>query len=395
MRRLLLLIYALIFVDEIVLLAIVPLTPIYGDELGLSKVETGVLLSASSVTTVASSIPIGLLADRVGARRLTLAAGVILALATLGHGLAGDFGLLLASRVAFGLASTTIWTAGVAWLSDSAPPGRRSSALGAVMAVAGIGGVVGPGFAGLVAEHAGTSVPFVATAIAAAAVTAALAASGPGGVADHEPQHVLATFRAARAEGLIVAAFAAMFIGGIADGVVNLLAPLQLDASDLSTGSIGLVFSASAAIFIVTSALVARLGDRAVTLAVLGVSALVLAGSFVPALIGRDAAPVIASVLARSPFLAVLYTVALPLGAEAARRTGLGRGAIIGLINLGWGSATAIGPVSAGGLAEAAGERVVYAVLVGACLAVGSWMLASARSAGRVASRLPAEAEPS
>src|SRR3990172_3130932 len=116
MRRLLLLIYALIFVDEIVLLAIVPLTPIYGDELGLSKVETGVLLSASSVTTVATSIPIGLLSDRVGAR-------------------------------------------------------RRTSALGAVMAVAGIGGVVGPGFAGLVAEHAGTAVPFVATAIAAAAVT--------------------------------------------------------------------------------------------------------------------------------------------------------------------------------------------------------------------------------
>jgi len=391
MRRLLFLIYALLFVDEVVLLAIIPLTPIFGDELGLSRIETGVLLSASSITTVAMSIPIGLLSDRVGARRLTLASGAILAVSTLGQGLAGDFGSLLASRIGFGLASTTIWTAGLAWLSDSAPAGRRSSALGAVMVVAGIGGVVGPGFAGVVAEHAGTAVPFLVAAIAAAAVTLGLASSGAGGVADHEPRHMLATFRAARAQSLIVAAFVAMFLGGTADSVVNLLAPLQLDANDLSTGSIGLVFSASAAIFIVTSAWVARVGERAVTLGVLGLSALALALSFAPALGGSESEPVIASVLARSPFLAVLYTVGLPLGAEAARRAGLGRGAVIGLINVGWGSATAVGPVAAGGLADSAGERAVYAVLIGACVAVGVWMVASARSASRV----PSEVEPS
>jgi len=391
MRRLLFLIYALLFVDEVVLLAIVPLTPIFGDELGLSKVETGLLLSASSITTVAASIPIGLLSDRVGARRLTLASGAILAVSSLGQGLAGDFGSLLAARIGFGLASTTIWTAGLAWLSDSAPAGRRSSALGAVMVVAGIGGVVGPGFAGVVAEHAGTAVPFVAAAIAAGAVTVGLASSGAGGVADHEPQHMLATFRAARAQRLIVAAFVAMFLGGTADSVVNLLAPLQLDANDLSTGSIGIVLSASAAIFIVTSAWVARMGERAVTLGVVGVSSLVLGCSFAPALVGNESEAVIASVLARSPFLAVLYTAALPLGAEAARRAGLGRGAVIGLINVGWGSATAVGPVAAGGLAEVAGERAVYAVLVGACVAVGLGMVASARGASRV----PAEVEQS
>lgn len=391
MRRLLFLIYALLFVDEVALLAIIPLTPIFTDELGLSKVEVGVLLSASSITTVVTSIPIGLLSDRVGARRLTLASGAILAVSTLGQGLAGDFGSLLASRIGFGLASTTIWTAGLAWLSDSAPVGRRSAALGAVMVVAGIGGVVGPGFAGVVAEQAGTAVPFFVAAIAAAAVTLGLASSGAGGVADHEPQHMLATFRAARAERLIVAAFVAMFLGGTADSAVNLLAPLQLDANDLSTGSIGIVFSASAALFIVTSAWVARIGERAVTLGVVGVSALLLAGSFAPALAGSESEAVIASVLARSPFLAVLYTVGLPLGAEAARRAGLGRGAVIGLINVGWGSATAVGPIAAGGLAEAAGERIVYAVVLGACLVVGAWMLASARST----SRLPAEAEQS
>ena len=390
-KRVLVLLYGLVFLDEVVLLAIIPLTPTFSEELGLSKLEAGVLLSASSLTTVIFSIPIGLLADRIGARRLTLAAGGILAGSTLGQGLAGDFGTLLASRIAFGVASTTLWTAGIAWLSDSAPAKRRSSAIGAVMVVAGIGGIVGPGFAGLLAEHTGTATPFVVTAVAAAVVTLVLARSGPGGLSEHEPQHPLATLRAAGSERVILAAFVAMVIGGIADSVVNLLAPLQLDENGLSAGSIGLAFSASAGIFLVTAAAVAHRGERAVNVRVVGASTVALACSFIPVLAGAGTGSVIGAVLARSPFLAVLYTAALPLGSEGARRAGLGRGAVIGVMNVGWGSATAFGPVAAGGVAEVAGEQVVYAALVVACVAAGAWMLAAARSARHV----PAEAEAS
>ena len=391
MRRVLVLLYGLVFVDEVVLLSIIPLTPTFSEELGLSKLEAGVLLSASSVTTVIFSIPIGLLADRIGARRLTLAAGGILAVSTLGQGLAGDFGTLLASRIAFGVASTTVWTAGIAWLSDSAPTKRRSSAVGAVMVVAGVGGIVGPGFAGLLAERSGTAMPFVVTAIVATVVTLGLARSGPGGVAEHEPQHPLETLRAAGRDRVILAAFVAMVIGGIADSVVNLLAPLQLGDNGLSSGSIGLAFSASAGIFLVSAAAVAHRGERAVNVRVVGASSVALACSFVPVLAGAGTGSVTAAVLARSPFLAVLFTAALPLGSEGARRAGLGRGAVIGLMNVGWGSATAVGPVAAGGVAEVAGEQVVYAALMVACVAAGVWMLASTRAARRV----PAEAEAS
>ena len=216
MRRLLVLIYGLIFVDEIVLLAIIPLIPTFSDKLDLTKLETGVLLAAAPVTTAIASLPAGLLADRIGARRLTLGAGAVLALSTAGQGLAGDFGSLLAARVGFGLASTTIWTAGIAWLSDSAPAGRRSSAVAAVVAVAGVAAILGPGFAGLLAEHSGLAVPFVATAVAAATITLVLARSGPGGTADHAPPHLLETLRAAGAERVIFAALVAMFVGGIA-----------------------------------------------------------------------------------------------------------------------------------------------------------------------------------
>ncbi len=91
MRRLLFSIYALILVDEVLLLALVPLAPTYRDELGLSKTETGALLGASGFATVFISIPAGILADRIGARRLTIAAGFLLALAGLVQGLADEF----------------------------------------------------------------------------------------------------------------------------------------------------------------------------------------------------------------------------------------------------------------------------------------------------------------
>ena len=394
MRRLLFLIYALVFLDEIVLIAIIPLLPTFSDRLDLTTLETGVFLASASVTTAIASLPVGLLADRIGARRLTLGAGALLALSAAGQGLAGDFATLLASRVGFGVASTTIWTAGVAWLSDSAPAGRRSSAVGAVIVVAGVAGIISPGFAGLVAEHSGVATPFVVTAIAAAAVTIWLARSGPGGIADHEPLHPLDTLRAAGADRVILAAFVAILIGGIADSVVNLLAPLQLDAHGLSSGSIGLAFSASGGIFLVTSAAVARRGDRAVRLSAAGAAVLVLALSFLPVVAGTGAGAVIASVLVRSPFLAVLYTVALPLAAARAGRAGLGQGAVIGLMSLGWGVSTTVGPVAAGGLAQAAGEQVVYGVALGACLVAGLWILAAARGA-RVASAAAAQTKPS
>ena len=121
MRRLVFSIYALILVDEVVLMAIFPLAPTFADDLGLSKTETGALLAASAFATVLVAVPAGVLADRIGARRLTIAAAVLLTLATLGQGLAGELWSLLLARAAFGAASATIWTAGIAWLSDSVP----------------------------------------------------------------------------------------------------------------------------------------------------------------------------------------------------------------------------------------------------------------------------------
>ena len=88
MRRSVLPIYALILLETLVWIAMVPLAPTFADEFGLNGVETGMILAAASLAALVVAFPLGVLADRLGARRVTIASAVLFTLATLGQGLA-------------------------------------------------------------------------------------------------------------------------------------------------------------------------------------------------------------------------------------------------------------------------------------------------------------------
>src|SRR5687767_12951000 len=86
LRRLLALVSAVVLVDVVFYSAIVPLLPAYTDDLDLSKSEAGVLAGSYAAGTGLAAIPAGLLAARLGPRRVLL----------------GGLGLLTVSCVAFG-----------------------------------------------------------------------------------------------------------------------------------------------------------------------------------------------------------------------------------------------------------------------------------------------------
>src|SRR5919197_1093069 len=130
MRRAAFAVYGLILLETLVWVALVPLAPTFARELSLSKVETGAILAAASFATLVVAFPIGVLADRVGARALTLGSAGLFTASCVGQGLAGDFWSLIVSRAAFGVALGVTWTAGVAWLADDAEA-ARARALGA------------------------------------------------------------------------------------------------------------------------------------------------------------------------------------------------------------------------------------------------------------------------
>src|SRR3954465_9330087 len=149
--------YAMIFVSVVADVAVVPLLPTLTREHGLSSLDTALLLSTTTFAMVVVTLPLGRLADRVGARPLVACAGGFVVLGSIVLALANGLPALLAGRTLIGIANGIIWTAGV---MIAGAPGRPAGATGRAIAAGGTGLLVGPVLAGLVGDRIGTRAPF-------------------------------------------------------------------------------------------------------------------------------------------------------------------------------------------------------------------------------------------
>src|SRR6187402_1548393 len=359
----------------------IPLAPTYADDFGLNGVETGAILAAASLAALVAALPLGVLADRFGAREVTLASAGLFTLATLGQGVAGDFWTLLIARAGFGAAFGALWGAGASWLSNSLVHERRAAALAAATTVAGVGFTIGPVFAGVVADRFETGTPFVLLAVGAAAVTISLFTVPAVHVTDVATQSLRVTLRVVRRDELVLAGIAIIVLIGLVGGGVNLLVPLQLKSNGVSAAQIGLLFSVASLVYTVVSAVVARLGERSATLRVGGVSALLTGTTIVLVLVSPSTVTAVAFVLLRAPPWSTMDTIIYPLAAAGAHRSALGRGSVMGLVMLGWASASTVGPILAGAIADSAGDRAAYATMILFCALIGLWLLRAARRA--------------
>ena len=259
------LLHALFFVAAATQSAIVPLLPRLSHAYGLSPSAGALLLAAPGLATLAVSMPAGVLADRLGARRVTVAATFLMGAAAVAQA-APSYLVLIGGRLAFGLAFGIVWTTGVAWMSSSQGE-SGSPRLGAVATSAAVGMVAGPAIGGIVADQFGLSSPFLAVGGLAAALGTLLWRQP----ADARPTHPetggsLREFvRAAARELGVLTGAGVLAIGGAVGGVTQLLVPLQLHQAGFSASGTGIAFSAAAGVYIVVSAFVVKLGRRATT----------------------------------------------------------------------------------------------------------------------------------
>jgi MFS family permease len=169
--------------------------PLWGDNLGLSDAEIGIIFGVSSAIDMTLFYPVGVVMDRWGRKwagvpcLLTMSVGLALIPLT------GDFvsllGASLLTSFGNGLGSGIVMTLG----ADFSPPIGRADFLGVWRLVADVGTAGGPALLGAVAAIAGLSAATVATGglgLAGAAVMAFLvteplrrdqprAAPGPAG----------------------------------------------------------------------------------------------------------------------------------------------------------------------------------------------------------------------
>ncbi|MCE9574292.1 MAG: MFS transporter [Deltaproteobacteria bacterium] len=139
---------------------------VWRSRFGLSGSETGLLVAAPVLLGALARLPIGLLADRFGARRVLAILMIACAapVAYVPH--APSFTALVAGAIMLGFAGAT-FAAGVSYVSGWAPPARRGTALG-VFGVGNGGQSIAIFLGPLVAHEVGW--PTVFHAVAAALV---------------------------------------------------------------------------------------------------------------------------------------------------------------------------------------------------------------------------------
>src|SRR5436189_1848751 len=144
MRRLLLLVCALVAVDTLLYAALTPLLPHFADTLHLSKTGAGVLVAAYAAGALVGGIPGGAAAARLGAQRAVLVGLTLMGLSSLGFAFAHGFGPLLAARFVQGCGSGFTWAGAFAWLLAAAPRDRRGELIGTALGAAVFGALFGP-----------------------------------------------------------------------------------------------------------------------------------------------------------------------------------------------------------------------------------------------------------
>ena len=153
-----------------------PIFPIVGLRVGLSLPFIGVILAANRAMRVVTSPWLGMLADRVGARR-TLLAGLAIQIGVIALYLFGmengHTGLcFLLGRLLHGVGSASVFIGAQALALHAAEPSQGGSTAGVVRAAIVVGTPIGLAVGGILADLIGETATF---AVAGAAVVVALA----------------------------------------------------------------------------------------------------------------------------------------------------------------------------------------------------------------------------
>ncbi len=363
MRRLLLLVGSIVFVDAMLFGALIPLLPGYVEDFGLSKLQAGVLVGVFGGGAVLGGIPGGLIAGRIGPKRAVLAGLALLCVASFGFAAAHGPVVLGLARFVQGFSSTMTWAGALSWLTVSTPRARRGELLGSVFGIAVLGAILGPMF-GAVAKTVGIAETFGAIGLVALALAAAAALHPP---APAEQLEEGALRRALRDPAFIAGLWLNM-LPAFFFGVLDVLAPLALDAGGYGALAIGAVFLVAGLVETAFNPVLGRLSDRHGRLA--PIRAALAASICAAALLAFADAPLQIAVLAVGAAVSFggFYTPGIALVSDRAERAGLAQGLGMGVMNSAWALGALIGPTAGGGIADRTGDAVPYLTCSALCV---------------------------
>jgi MFS family permease len=364
MRRLLVLVGAIVLVDTMFFTALTPLLSHYVDELDLGKGGAGVLQAMYPAGALLAAVPGGMAAARFGVKPTVLIGLTLLALTTAAFGLADSMWALDLARFMQGVSSAFSWTGALAWLVAASPPGRRGRLIGSAFGAAIAGSLFGP-VLGAIASYTGTAAAF--GTVAALALVLAAAAWREPAATPAEPQPVGMLFRSLRVRRIQVPMWLCL-LPALLFGNLSVLAPLRLSDLGWSAAAIGGTYLVMAAFEAGWSPILGRAADRYGRLPPL--RAALLASSIVTFLLPWPRSPwLLAVVIVVAGFsFGSFWTPAMSMITDEAEAVGLDYGYAFALVNIAWAPGQAGGAAIGGAVASVTGDAVAYLGLSALCL---------------------------
>lgn len=157
-------IFMIIFVDVLGLGITIPVLPLFAqNQLGASAMQITILTSIFFTAQFFAAPLLGRLSDRLGRRPVLIVSQIGTLTALLMNALAPTMLFLSLSRVIDGITGGNI-TVAQAYLSDVTDETQRTRSMGLISAAFSLGFIFGPAFGGLLAAQFGPRVPFFAAA---------------------------------------------------------------------------------------------------------------------------------------------------------------------------------------------------------------------------------------
>jgi MFS family permease len=373
-RPLVLVLFAALLVMELGYSAIAPLIPDLRDRYNLTGAQTGLVLTLASVGILIASLPAGAVSRRLSVRTMTLWAMAAISVADLTMWLARSFPTMLAGRVLFGVGLGMMWVSGIAWIHEAAGE-DASRALAMSTAVVGVGALLGPAFAGFIAQRFSLGAPFGVLGVLTLGMTVVLLAMPSTLGREPDPGPPLADMlRAAGADRNMLASVMVTLAVSVMWLTADLLVPLRLDAHGFSTAGIGFALSFASVAFVAMSALTARRADRYITIPLAAAWMFVMCGGIAIAALSTSTVATLAFLFIAGASSGVLIAMTFPLGAIGAKRGHFSVAVVGALLNMIWAGSGLVGPTAGGALSQAFGDRAAFLVLAVIALGSALWM---------------------
>lgn len=358
-----------IFVDAFMYGIIVPVLPVYTENLGLSSLQLGVIFSVYSAALLFLSIPIGIISDRHGKKRVMIAGMVGLAITTIGFAFSTSFITLVITRLLQGVAAAATWVVGPALVADMYPPQERGGKMGLALAGNNFGFLIGPVVGGFLYDWGGYTAPFFTAAIMVILVLLAVVIIIKEPVQTfHEQQKTNLT--ELLNNHILLVGSGMVLVGAVGFGFIDPLLPVYFNEKFSATPTIiGVMFGAISATSIIAQPLFGRLSDKLGRVSLI-VTGMVATACVLPLLTFASTIKTSMLVMACMGItFGLMSAPSPPLLADAMnqRKGSASYGAAFGLYNTAFSLGYIIGPLAGGAFVDWVGLRnlfLVYSVIL-------------------------------